>query len=70
MFRSTNNLLTTGQCSDIALCSSYTGEYQTFLRQKYGSLHSFDQLNDLEINYIEFKLPIHDTESLKKLTKS
>lgn len=45
VFRSANCSLTTGQCSDVILNSSFTGEYQTFLRQKYGALYSFEQLS-------------------------
>jgi hypothetical protein len=41
IFRSTNSLLTTGQCSDIMLTNSFCGEYQSFLRQKYGAFYTF-----------------------------
>ena len=68
--RSTNCLLTTGQCSDILSDCSFAGEYQTFLRQKYGAFYTFEQLNELSLNYIEFKLPLHDLSGLEKLHKA
>ena len=68
--RSTNCLLTTGQCIDILTDTSFSGDFQTFLRQKYGAFYSFEQLNELGLNYIEFKLPLHDLSGLQKLHRS
>lgn len=52
VFRSTNSILTTGQCSDIVLNNSYSADYQSFLRQKYGAFYTFEQLSELEISFL------------------
>lgn len=70
VFRSSNCLLTTGQCSDIMLNNSFCGDYQSFLRQKYGAFYTFEQLADLEIGYVEFKLPVYDLQPIKDLNQT
>ena len=40
------------------------------MRNKYSSFYRFDALNGLQVNYIEFKLPIFDFSFIKSLTKS
>lgn len=52
VFRSTNSILTTGQCSDIVLNNSYAADYQNFLRQKYGAFYTFEQLSELQISFL------------------
>jgi len=68
VFRSSNSMLSTGQCSDILKDNTYNTEYQKFLRSKYGSLYKFDLLTQLSVNYIEFKYPIFDLAGIKSLT--
>ena len=48
---------------------SYEGEYQTFLRQKYGAFYNFEQLAETDVHYIEFNFPIHNFKKLEKLSK-
>lgn len=56
--RSSNGVLSTGQCLDISKDNLYNTENHKFLRNKYGSLYKFDQLSLLSVNYIEFKYPV------------
>lgn len=52
IFRASNSMLSTGQCTDIVKNNYYGNEYQKFLRVKYGSLYKFDALAELSVNYL------------------
>jgi hypothetical protein len=45
--RSSNSMLSTGQCKDLANDNTYNNEYQKYLRTKYASFYKFEQLNAL-----------------------
>lgn len=44
--------MTTGQCSDIMLSNVHMGEYQGFLRVKYGAFYGFEQIADLDVHFV------------------
>ena len=67
--RASNNVLSTGQCADILQDNSFSSEYQKFLRNKYGVLYKFDQLSQLTLHFLPFRLPLLDLPSLKALSK-
>lgn len=60
-------MLSTGQCKDLLSDSSYNSEYQKFLRGKYGALYRFDQLAQLTLAFLEFRLPLTNLAPLKVL---
>jgi hypothetical protein len=67
--RASNSMLSTGQCSDILRDNSYNSEYQKFLRNKYGALYKFDQLAQLSLHFLEFKVPLLDLPALRALSQ-
>jgi hypothetical protein len=67
--RASNSVLSTGQCADILQDNSFASEYQKFLRNKYGALYRFDQLSQLTLNFLQFKLPLLDLPALRALAK-
>jgi hypothetical protein len=67
--RASNSVLSTGQCADILNDNSFNSEYQKFLRNKYGALYRFDQLSQLSLHFIQFKLPLLDLPALNALAK-
>lgn len=66
--RASNSVLSTGQCADILQDSSFNSEYQKFLRNKYGALYKFDQLSQLTLHFLPFRLPLIDLPALKGLS--
>ena len=68
--RANNGIIPSGLCADIVKDESYLSDYNQFLRNKYSSFYKFDSMNELSVNFVDFKLPIFDFGLIKTLTKT